>query len=257
MSPDTVHTIERLLEGFETITLDRLESSGLFQNRIDRKFVLPATILEELLQFVAKDYHILEVDGTRCFRYQTRYFDTPAFDFYFQHHRNKPARVKVRERTYLESGLHFVEVKHKAANGHTRKFRVPEASIESSGQFIEAHSGFSVSQLSCTLLTRYHRITLFHKSDLEKVTLDLDLSYVSGTGEQGFPYILLLEIKTPGRTNSSLVNWLRAKGIREGSLSKYVLGLITLNPELKHNRFKKAYSSIINKNNHGSDFTEY
>lgn len=253
MSPDRIHHIEQLLTGFDTLPLDQLESSGLFQNRVDRKYVLPSDKLDELLRFLQESYRVLEVDGKRCFSYQTRYFDTGSFDFYFQHHRDKPSRVKVRERTYLESGLQFVEVKQKEANGHTRKFRTPQQTLESAGAFIESHAGFPAESLSCTLQSRYQRITLFHKTELEKVTLDLGLSYCTDADEQGFPNILLLEIKTPGRTASKLIGWLKEQGIREGSLSKYVLGLISLHPELKHNRFKKAFTNILNKNNYGPD----
>ena len=253
MSPDRIHHIEQQLAGFETIPLDQLESSGLFQNRIDRKYVLPADKLEDLLHFFREHYRVLEVNGKRCFSYQTRYFDTRDFDFYFQHHRDKPSRVKVRERTYLESGLQFVEVKQKEANGHTRKFRTAQQTLEGSGTFIESHAGYPAESLSCTLQSRYQRITLFHKTELEKVTIDLGLNYATDTDEQGFPNILLLEIKTPGRTSGKLINWLKEQGIREGSLSKYILGLISLHPELKHNRFKKAYTNILNKNNHGPD----
>lgn len=253
MSPDRIHHIEDLLSRFETIPLGQLESSGLFQNRVDRKFVLPADRLADLIRFFEAGYRVLEVNGKRCFSYQTRYFDTPAFDFYFQHHRDKPSRVKVRERTYLESGLQYVEVKQKEANGRTRKFRKPELTVGNSGTFIESHAGFPATALSCTLQSRYQRITLFHKTELEKVTLDLDLCYATDAEELGFPNILLLEIKTPGRAASSLIHWLKEQGIREGSLSKYVLGLISLHPELKHNRFKKAFTNILNKNNHGPD----
>lgn len=251
MHPDLNTYNTELLASFEKISLDRLEESGLFQNRIDRKFVLPVDEINELLSFCQTDYHVLEVGGKRTFEYVTDYYDTGRFDFYFQHHRGKPSRVKVRERTYLDSGIHFVEVKQKLPNGNTKKFRTKETSVTGSSEFVQAYSGYGASDLQNTLTTKYNRITLFHKTAVEKITIDYNLRFSGNPGNVEFPNILLLEIKTPGRTDGALIRWFREKGYREGSLSKYVLGMISINPGLKHNRFKKAYTRILNKNNNG------
>ena len=103
-------SIPNILGSFTPITLGEMDSVALL-NRTDTKFVLAAAQLPELLEILKPHYRSLEVEGARASAYQTLYLDTDADFFYFQHHNERPRRIKVRYRCYLESGISFLEIK--------------------------------------------------------------------------------------------------------------------------------------------------
>lgn len=243
--------LETVLSTFETLSLDKLESSGLFQKRHDRKYVIPKTDLEALLEFCKEYYAVLSIDGCRVFEYETRYFDTPEFDMYHQHHSGRAVRKKLRERTYLDSGAKFLEIKNRTNKGFTEKHRIPISPPTEMNGFIEHYSGFSNRQLTTTLTTRYKRITLFHKSKVEKLTLDMDLVFFRDDQAVSYSNIVMIESKAPLGKEGQVLQFLKQKGIRKGSLSKYCLGLISLIKDIKYNRFKRIFTQLVNLNNHG------
>ena len=53
----------------------------------------------------------MTADGRRWFRYRSHYFDTPTLSSYLAAAHRRPRRHKVRSRSYLDSGQHFLEVK--------------------------------------------------------------------------------------------------------------------------------------------------
>lgn len=242
---------ERLLHAFQSCSLEQINNSGLFRNRVDRKYVLPVEALEELLLYCQPYYQILEIKSIRSFSYQTDYYDTAMLTTYHLHHNGRGNRFKIRERSYINTGLHYVEVKKRNHKGATEKVRLEGSGVREAGTMIQAETGLSSKELIHTLRSRYTRISLLHKTENEKVTIDLDLSFSHQEKNLLLPHILMVEIKTPSRNESQLVSYMKRNGFRQGSLSKYCLGLIGLNPDLKHNRFKKSFTKILNKNKHG------
>lgn len=239
------------LSTFNTISLDKLETSGLFQKRLDRKYVIPRSMIGALLEYCRDYYDILTIDDSKIFDYQTTYFDTPDFSFYHQHQSGRATRKKLRERTYLNSGERYLEIKCRTNKGTTVKHRIVVDEVMDLSEFIQEHSGFSKNQLSSTLVTRYKRITLFHKTRIEKVTLDIDLTYLRGDQIVSYPNIVMVEIKVPNIHEGQLFHFMKNQGIRKGSLSKYCLGMISLDQCIKHNRFKRIYTRLVNLNNYG------
>lgn len=240
------------LDEFNTISLEQINASGLFQKRIDRKYVLPAEALGELLSYCHPYYAILEIKGERQFEYKTDYYDTENLDTYHHHHIGRANRFKIRERRYLNSGVHYFEVKKRNHKGATEKIRMESAGKAEASDMIKNHTGLAAEWLINTLTSQYTRITLMHRSKNEKVTIDHALRFSNGGNTVSYPNLLLVEIKTPSRNESQLVSYMKINGYREGSLSKYCFGLISLNPGLKHNRFKKSLTKILNKNRYGS-----
>ena len=122
---DTSQQIDcnHLLSDFRTHEL--AEQSGIAQvNRIDTKYVLPVTFLEELLQTLKEEYSVLQFEGQRCRAYETTYFDTPNRAFYQTHHNGKLNRYKVRYRRYPASDSGFFEIKKKNNKSRTIKKRI-------------------------------------------------------------------------------------------------------------------------------------
>ena len=111
-------------EGIDTITLAELNSEASLLTRIDRKYLVPPGATQEVVNHLAPRAQVLQIDGLRHFRYASTYFDTPGLDAYFLAARKRRRRYKIRTRTYLDSGLCFLEVKTCGARGSTVKRRM-------------------------------------------------------------------------------------------------------------------------------------
>jgi len=108
-------------DGIDTITLAELNSEASLLTRIDRKYLVPPGATQEVVNHLAPRAQVLQIDGLRHFRYASTYFDTPGLDAYFLAARKRRRRYKIRTRTYLDSGLCFLEVKTNGAREATVK----------------------------------------------------------------------------------------------------------------------------------------
>lgn len=111
-------------DGIDTITLAELNSEASLLTRIDRKYLVPPGTTQEVVNHLAPRAQVLQIDGLRHFRYASTYFDTPGLDAYFLAAYKRRRRYKIRTRTYLDSGLCFLEVKTCGARGSTVKRRM-------------------------------------------------------------------------------------------------------------------------------------
>ena len=109
---DTARYMAKVLESFDPITLKESQDVELMR-RTDTKFVFQASLLLNILADLAQTYDVLDVDGLRMQRYKTRYYDTPDFEFFHQHHNGQRDRFKSRVRSYLDTEHDFLEVKRK------------------------------------------------------------------------------------------------------------------------------------------------
>jgi len=100
-----------------------MESVALM-NRTDTKFVFRADRLPDFLNSIKSEYRILNINDKRASKYETLYFDTPDFKLYKEHHRGKASMYKVRHRIYVDSQLHYFEIKFKNNKGRTIKNRI-------------------------------------------------------------------------------------------------------------------------------------
>lgn len=215
--------------------------------RIDTKFVLDGEQLLGALETLRDDYHVLDVDGTRFTAYETQYFDTGSCELFRRHHAGGSTRCKVRTRLYANTGLAFLEVKLKAQTGATTKFRVPTASFETGSldpwsEFVAAHCPYPASDLRPVLRSRFDRICLVSWSRPERLTIDLDLRFDGSKGTVDLPRVAVAELKQewtgePAR-DSEFLQAMRALGVRSTGFSKYCIGLLLTQPEIKHNLFK-------------------
>lgn len=246
-----------VLQQFDSLAMSELMDRAELMDRSDRKFVFHRDLLSAILLDCVADYHILEMGGHRYFDYDTEYYDTPDWQFYLQHHRGKANRYKVRRRTYGSTGEEFIELKHKTHKGNTQKIRVMGHSLESAQSLLLEHLGGDiVQQLRASLCVQYQRITLLHKSKNEKVTLDFSLRWSApaeaspetewtASNPQTFENIVIAEVKSTNLHFNTFQQIAKNRGIREGSLSKYCMGCLTIYPTIKHNRFKQTYQHIL------------
>jgi hypothetical protein len=230
-----------------TISLEELVSEAALLTRLDRKYLLPGAELPLLLDRMPAGVRMLEIDGRREFGYRSIYFDTAGLDSYHAAAHGRRRRFKVRVRTYLDSGLDFVEVKTRGARGVTVKERIP---YEGDGSRLgPAGAGYTHAVLTDAgipaegldfhpvMATYYRRATLFVPETGSRVTIDSDLAWVLPDGTTTrMPGSVVVETKS-ARSASDVDRLLWSLGHRPCRISKYATGLAALRPELPANKW--------------------
>ena len=242
-----------ILNSFRTIGLNEIDGVKLL-DRMDMKFSFHISRVEDLLQYVKTDYYLLDVDGGRLNKYKNIYFDTEDLLFYRQHHNGKANRHKVRVRNYADTGLTYFEIKTKGNTGLTTKSRIKRQFFNDileikEKQLLAEKTGFQAEEIKPSLFIEFSRITLIDKALRERVTFDSFLSFSNDKGEVSLPGLVVAEIKQSRQQHSGMMAAMRRHHIQDVSLSKYCLGMISLNKDIKYNRFKPKLIQL-NKINH-------
>jgi hypothetical protein len=240
--------VKSALDRFDPITLEEMDGVKLM-DRTDLKFNFSILHLPGLLDDIRDSYRSLEVSGTRMSRYETLYYDTPAYDLYQTHHKGKPTRFKIRARKYVESDLNFFEVKHKNNKGRTIKTRVKRKTAEgdisgSAQKLLEEKTGMQSEHLEPKLFVNYTRITLVNRFSEERLTIDLDLEVKNESSSFAFDGLVIVEAKMSKVQNTPFVKLLKEKHIRQGGLSKYCMAVSKLIPGMKQNNFKEKLLTV-------------
>jgi hypothetical protein len=253
--------MDGVLAGLDPISLDDVLTSADLQTRVDRKYVVPAAVVADLL--VDRPHaRVLEIAGRRSFAYDSVYFDTPGLVAYRGAAHGRRARFKVRTRTYVDSGGCVLEVKVKGGRGETVKERLPyapehRATLTGAGaEFVgtvlgerRPDAGTAVAALVPTLLTTYRRSTLVDPAAGARITCDVGLvcrrlapdgaplpaAHAALTGH------VVLETKSPGGA-TEVDRWLWRHGHRPVPVSKYCVGLAATTPGLPANRWARTLS---------------
>lgn len=256
----TEQVVSALAEKFEPIGLDEMAHVSLLK-RVDTKYVLSTMHLYGILAYLTESYRILSINHVRVNRYETLYFDTPDFMFYFKHHNGKLNRYKIRCRRYVSSHLSFLEIKRKNNKKKTVKTRLPIADIttqfdDETEAFIHTHSPVEAYQLEPKLWTNYSRLTLVSNTQPERLTIDINLEFCFNDQSVHLPGIAIAEVKQEKFSlQSDFIRQMRALKIRPTSFSKYAMATASLYPHLKQNNFKPTFlqlQKIATRNLNGS-----
>lgn len=234
--------LNAILADFSPITLKEMDSVKLM-DRTDTKYVFTFQQLPIFLEQLKSDYRILTVEGNRISRYESLYFDTKNFDLYHCHHRRKPSRFKIRFRKYVESNLHFFEVKFKNNKGRTIKSRVKQKEIDGSikdaaALLLKDKTPLESSNLEAKIWVNYSRITFVNKFSPERVTIDIELTFKNDEQIKTIHNLVIAEVKQDKALSSAFIKLMKKYHVREGSISKYCYGVISLFNKIKHNNFK-------------------
>ena len=167
-----------------TLDLDRIAAVRLM-NRVDTKYLVDERRCMELLERAADQYYVQIIDDCRACRYATLYYDTPQWDMYHLHHNRRLTRQKIRTRTYVETGVTYLEVKNKSNNGRTHKRRMAldrslfaaAATDTAAADFLRREARYAPETLSPSLATRFVRVTLVNHAMTERLTIDFDLHF--------------------------------------------------------------------------------
>lgn len=238
---------------YDPISLAEMDGVKLM-NRVDAKFVVPLKMLPGLLDELRPHYRLLEINGHRMCDYETLYFDTPDLRFYHDHQAGRLNRYKIRQRRYVHTNTLFTEVKFKNNKRRTIKTRISNVTLTNNvmssetNAFLREQTPFDPEVLMPVLWVDYTRLTLVSLATAERLTLDLNLSFRNHTGHKNYEQVVVAEVKQDSLKHSHFLDLMKKYHLRQGSLSKYCLGVISLDKTVKHNRFKEKlkYLSKIN-----------
>jgi len=244
MITESLPAIERM----EPITLEEMDSIKLL-NRVDSKFLTTEKTLERALEMAAdKGYRALVIEGSKISPYDTLYYDTPELRMYTEHRRGKLTRKKVRVRTYVATGITFLEIKRKNNKGRTKKKRIQvpagemsdfRADAEACGFLLEK-SGYEVGEIAPKLYTRFRRITLVNPEKTERLTIDMSLefeNFESGAKKSLGPAVII-ELKQDGLADSRIRHILSELRVKPVRISKYCIGTSLAVPSALPGRFR-------------------
>lgn len=226
-------------------------------NRVDTKFIVPVKQLLEIFKGLQRHYTVLEINGVRCFRYQSVYFDTSSHLFYNMHHSGRLNRHKVRLRRYVDSDSQYLEVKFKNNKKRTIKNRIPlesaeNVNLEDYQHFLDQMGLPGNLKLKPCLTSNYQRIAFASEARGERLTIDLNLEneYLSAAKSRKthLQNLAIVELKQARIDRSSpFFSLARQLGIRPSGFSKYCMGMTMTqrnNQDIKTNRFKRILNKI-------------
>ncbi len=251
--------INELLEQLEPITLEQMKEIRLM-NRTDTKFVTTKERLIRLMELCQGHYYAQFHCGSRIASYKTTYWDTDECFYYLQHHNGRAPRQKVRVRTYMDSHDTFLEVKTKNNHRRTKKKRIKVESQNVRADEIGDMKGCAImvddflreqvcrnlEEIHPTVQNRFHRITLVNYGKSERLTIDFDIHFhnFDTDREDNTGNLVIVELKRDGNVYSPILAMLRDLRIKPHGFSKYCIGSVLTNPDLKRNRFKPKLKSL-------------
>lgn len=239
--------------------------SGIrLMNRTDTKFVTNIATLRKLLKLAVWQYRAQEIEGKRQARYYTMYFDTPDMQMYTCHHSGHANRQKLRIRSYVDSGLNFLEVKTKNNHKRTRKKRTTmfdfdplaparniafdshDDNFKEYDSFLRENLWYKPEIMGEAIENRFNRITLVNNNKTERLTIDTDLCFHNiHTGKDcSLPELAIIELKRDGLVPSPILALLNELRIKPLGFSKYCIGTALTNPDIRQNRFKQRLHAL-------------
>ena len=241
----------RAADRFSAISLDELVADAGLMTRLDRKYLLPVTKLEPLLDSLNPATRVLEIEGQRRFRYRSVYFDTPDLKSYHTAAQPRRRRFKVRTRSYVDTGGTFLEVKLRGPRGVTAKSRREYEAADLSHLTTQARTAVSdmlasgavdpaiAWELQPTVTSTYQRTTLLAHEGFARATIDTALAWSDHDGDDlRLPTMAIVETKSTSQP-SEIDRRLWRMGYRPQSMSKYATGMAALRPHLPSNRWSR------------------
>lgn len=244
-----IYEASSVLSSFKTISLEEMKGIKLM-NRIDTKFVTTTDKLRSLLSLAASDYFVQQINDKRISAYSTVYFDTPDYNMFYVHQTGHANRQKLRFRTYTDSNLQFMEVKTKNNHGRTKKKRIRVTDMDLNGdeklQFLSQYLKYDTSVLNPALQTKFDRITLVNQNKTERLTIDTNITFnnIVHQKQNHLQNLVVIELKRDGLSPSPVLSMLRQLRIFPHGFSKYCMGQMLTNNELRINRFKQKMRGV-------------
>ena len=154
----------------------------------------------------------------------------------------------------------FLEVKTKNNHRRTKKKRIKVESQNVRADEIGDMKGCAImvddflreqvcrnlEEIHPTVQNRFHRITLVNYGKSERLTIDFDIQFhnFDTDREDNTGNLVIVELKRDGNVYSPILAMLRDLRIKPHGFSKYCIGSVLTNPDLKRNRFKPKLKSL-------------
>jgi len=237
---------------FRPIGLDEIPSEAELLQRVDRKYILLRADARRMIAGMDDNTRVLQVEGLSGLCYESVYFDTPELLSYRMAALARRRRIKVRTRSYLDSGVAYLEAKARGSRSRTLKDRIDYA-IEDRDHLTGEGRDYAqeallaaglpadkAGELDPTLATRYTRTTLLPPGTGSRVTVDTDLAWENADGDTlELPHLAIVETKSPGgASDTDRLLW-RA-GVRPVTISKYGTGLAAIRGDLPDNKWSRV-----------------
>lgn len=110
--------------------------------------------------------------------------------------------------------------------------------------FLNKTQPFQPDTLVPVMWVNYSRCTLVSKTNPERLTIDLDLEFVKDDITKQMKGMVIAEVKQEKRKASAFLSIMKKYHIREGSISKYCLGIAVMCSDVKKNNFKRKLINI-------------
>ena len=248
--------LKTALNSLAPISLTEIQGAELM-SRLDQKYLIHREWVPQLVNATKDEYRILEVDGTRQTEYRNRFIETASQSSFHEHTRGRNIRFKARIRQYGSNLRSFLEVKEKTVHGRTVKNRIERdatAGIErpltlEESKFLSSHYKYRDPELS-EVTCYFNRLTLVSNDQAERITIDSDIVFRSSDKEESLCELCIMEIKQERiNRNSPLLQALESYKFeytplgRRTSMSKYVVGMLLLNPNLP----PRTYRSVMKR----------
>lgn len=250
---------ESALQEYTTISLDQLNATMSFLERIDTKYLINLDQLDKILSALQDRFYVLTIKDVNMFTYDSIYMDTKDYLFYKQHEQGEENRIKVRTRHYVDAGdLAYFEFKQKEGK-FIRKFRYP-CGVEGHGVMNKDAKRFYTSlcqsmdlaygkeEITPSIETRCKRITLCSKQNDERLTIDLDIELRDMRDPSALPVklsnIAIVESKSSGLDGYSHKLMKKLKIKAASGCSKYCLGVYYFGRMKSHDQFKHTIKFI-------------
>ena len=233
------------------VTLPEVLLEAPAMTRVDRKYLVPQSTAQALLDGLPPHYRVLTIAERTSTSYRSTYFDTEDLASARAHVQQRRRRWKARHRLYVEDRLCRIEVKARDGRGITEK-TVADADPDGYG-VLDAHgSAFVAATLAAhdldadvvslrpTMEVGYRRTTLADTTDEQsRVTLDWKVECVLD-GEMVWLDHDFVLVETKGGLRPGTADRLLARlGSRPRSFSKYVAAASLIRDDLPDNDVRR------------------
>lgn len=218
--------------------------------RTDSKFLMSEGEIDSLLTRLRPTYAVLRANGAPLARYRTLYFDTLDYRCFHDHRRGRRPRFKARIRHYDDRALSYLEVKTKGGANVTSKARLSRVFCDDvlsakDKVFLSKETSVAGDELHPTLWTNFSRLTLLSLHDPERVTIDLNLRFVSGDHAVAMTGVAIVEVKQAAYClRTSVMRELKSRRIRPASASKYCAALHAIHNPRPNNRLLPSFRAM-------------
>jgi len=244
------------LSQFDSVDLSVLNQRAPMLVRLDNKYIIREHELALSIPILNQYFDILQISGRRLFTYETCYFDDEDFSSYYDHHRGRRQRIKIRTRKYCDTKLCFVEAKLKDIRGVTIKKRLPYRMDgygildDDANAFVakvqqEQYRKYVVKQLQPRLNMSYQRATLVAKDGIERLTIDRCIYfYHEGGAKKIADDICIVETKSANANGVADVILRYNHFHPTANCSKYCVGMCITEQVKKMNNFMPALRKL-------------